>query len=152
MSYEPKEVAVDARQLSVQELQIPLQIVGNATAASVSLRCDEPSFMFLRSSSVDQITPALKVNETATFTTAPNDASGVFQILVTINEPLAKVVSASLVRRTDGVSEPVFLGSSTGITTGTGGGQSIMLVCDSALNLATAVTLDACLLVSYQVQ
>jgi hypothetical protein len=151
MAYEAKDSAVNGRQLEVQSLVIPLRIVGNATAASVSLQNDEPGFVFLRSSSVDQITAELNVNEVATYSAAPNDAAGVFQVLIKINEPLGKICSARLLNRSAAAAQAAYLGSATGITTGTGGGQALMVLCDSTVDFTGANTLDACLHVDYVV-
>lgn len=151
MAYEAKDSIVNGRQLEVQSLTIPLMVVGNATAASVSLQNDEPGIMFLRSSSVDQITAELNVDETATYTASPADATGVFQVLIKINEPLAKVCSVRLANRSGAAAQAAYLGSATGITTGAGGGQAIMVLCDSTVDFTGANTLDACLEVQYVV-
>lgn len=152
-SFDAKNSIVLDRQLEVQKLSIPLVIVGNATAASVSLRDDEPAVLFLASAAVDQITPALSVGETATYSAAAVDATGVFHLLVRIQEPVLKVVRATVVSRTDGTSKPCYLGSATGITTGTGtySGQDIMLICTATVDFTGANTLDACLEVEYVV-
>lgn len=149
MAYNAKDSLVDGRQLEVQSLCIPLTIVGNATAASVSLRCDEPGFMFLRSSSVDQITAALLPNETATYSASPADASGIFQVLIRINEQLVKVCDARLAQRDGATAQSAYLGSATAITTGTAGGTAIMILCDSSVDFTGANTLNACLEVNY---
>lgn len=149
--YEAKASNVAARQLKVQRLAIPLTIAGNATPASVVLRNDEPSVLYLQSEGVDQITAALDTNETATYTVAANDANGVFRALVSIQEPIAKVVAAYAIRRDAFEVIPGRLGSASGITTGVDGGQKIMLAFDSALALNAANTLDACLVVEYVV-
>jgi len=149
-AFEAKNELVRGRQDKVQSLVIPLTIAGSATAANVVCRNDEPGFVFLQTEGVDQITAALSTNETVTYTTAANDANGIFRILVKIDEPVVKVCGAFLSRRSAAAQEPVFLGSATGITTGSGGGQSIMLVADSALALNSGSnTLDACLIVQY---
>lgn len=151
MSFPSKDEVIQGRQLKVQRVAIPLSIVGNATAASVVPRNDEPSRLFLQTSGVDQITGALATNETATYTTAASDATGVFRVLLQVKEPVAKVCAAYCFNRVSGVSEPAFLGSATGLTTGSAGGKSIMLAVDSATALNAANTLDACLIVEYQI-
>lgn len=149
--YGAKDEVVQNRQLKVQRLSIPLLITGNATPASVVPRNDEPARLFLQTEGVNQITAALATNETATFSTgAPTDATGIFRCLVRINESIEKVVGAYCQNRVDGSFEPCSLGSATGITTGSGGGKSIMLSVDSDVNLASA-NLDACLVVEYVV-
>lgn len=151
MSFMSKDEVVQNRQLKVQRVSIPLTIVGNATAGSVLPRNDEPSRLFLATAGVNQITAALDTNETATYTTAAADATGVFQVLLKVKESVEKVACAYCFNRVTGVHEPAFLGSATGITTGSGGGKSIMLVVDSATALNAANTLDACLVVEYVV-
>ena len=153
-SYNARHDQAFSRQLRVQRLSIPFKIIGNATPASVSPSNDEPSVLFLKTASVDQITGALSENEVATYSVAPADATGIFNILVKIRESLEKVVGAMVVSRTDGVFHPCFLGSSSGITTGTGSesDMSIMLTCDSSVALNASNTLDACLEVLYIVE
>jgi len=149
MSYSSKDELVQNRQLKVQRVSIPLLITGNATPASVVPRNDEPARLFLQTEGVNQITAALDTNETATYTVAtPADATGVFRLLFKVKESVEKVACAYVVNRIDGTFEPCFLGSATGITTGSGGGKSIMLGCDSDVNLASA-DLNACLVVEY---
>lgn len=149
--YAAKDEVIQQRQLKVQTVCIPLAITGNATPASVVPRNDEPARLFLQTEGVNQITAALSTNETATFTTgAPTDATGIFRCLVKVYEPLEKVMGARVVNRVNGSFDPCSLGSATGITTGSGGGKSIMLSVDSAVNLAAA-NLDACLIVDYVV-
>lgn len=150
MAYEAKDQIVRGQQLLVQALSIPLKIVGNATAASVALSSDLPSRLFLKTSSVDQITGALLANETATYTTSPADASGQFQILIRMNEPVAKICNASLFQLDGANAQYAYLGSSTGITTGTAGGQAIMLIGKSNVDFTGANTLNACLVVEYE--
>lgn len=149
MSYDSKNELVRARQLKVQRLTIPFTLTANATPASVVLRNDEPAIMFLQSEGVDQVTGALDTSETATYTGAALvDANGILQVLLKIREKVLKVCQARMVSRTDGVTQPIFLGSATGITTGTGGGSSIMLKIDSSVNHATT-NVDACIEVEY---
>lgn len=137
------------RQLKVQKLSIPFVIVGNATSSSVSVSCDEPSLLFIKTQGVDQITAALATSETATYTTSPDDSNGIFNILVRIQEPVNKVVSIRVADRVTGANELAYIGSSSGITTGSGGGQSIMLTCDATVALNAANTVSGCLEVEY---
>ena len=148
-SYQSKDEVVQGRQLKVQKVSIPLVVVGNAVAASVSLSNDEPSRLFLASAANNQITAALASNETATYTTAANDANGVFQVLLQCKESVQKVVCAYALNRISGILEPAFLGSATGITTGSGGGKSIMLVVNSGTDFTGANTLDCALCIEY---
>ena len=153
MAYDAKNSPQLGRQLEVQKLVIPVKLIGNSTAASVSLRSDEPEFVFFRSQSVDQITAALQANETATYTVSASDSSGIVQCLVRINEQIVKVCDARLANRVgSGSGYYAELGSATGITTGTGGGSAIMLALVSGVDLTGANTVDACLEVHYIVQ
>lgn len=148
MSYDSKNELVQARKLKVQKLSIPFALTANATPASVVLRNDEPAIMFLQSEGVNQITAALDTNETATYATSPVDANGTMNILVKVRETVLKVVSARMCSRITGVAQPLFIGSASGITTGSGGGKSIMLTLDSAVNHATT-DVDASIEVEY---
>lgn len=148
MSYDSKNELVQARKLKVQKLSIPFALTANATPANVVLRNDEPAIMFLQSEGVDQITGALDANETATYATSPVDANGTLNVLVKVRESVLKVVSARMASRITGVAQPLFLGSASGITTGSGGGKSIMLTLDSSVNHATT-NVDACIEVEY---
>ncbi len=150
-SYSAKDEVVQNRQLKVQRVSIPLSIVGNATPASVVPRNDEPARLFLQTEGVDQITGALASGETATYTVAASDANGVFRALLKVNESVEKVCAAYACRRDAFELVPARLGSASGITTGSGGGKSIMLAVDTALALNAANTLDACLVVEYVV-
>lgn len=150
-SYSSKDEVVQNRQLKVQSVCIPVFITGNATPASVLPRNDEPGRLFLQTEGVNQITAALASGETATYTTAaPDDSDGIFRMFLQIKEPVEKVCVAYMFIRSTGVQVPVSLGSSTGISTGTGGGKSIMLSADSAVDLSAA-NLDACVVVHYVV-
>jgi len=150
-SYVANDEVIQRRQLKVQKVSIPLTIVGNAVAASVVPRNDEPARMFLQTGGVDQITGALASGETATYTTAPADATGVFRVLLKVNEQLEKVVKACAYSRTNAEVAPSFLGSATGITTGSAGGKSIMLVVDCAVDFTGANTFNGSLEIEYVV-
>lgn len=150
MSFDAKSPLVRDRQLKAQKLVIPFAITGNATPASVVLRSDEPSVLFLRSQGVDQITSAagaLDSGETATYSVAANDANGIFNLLVKVSEPIKKVLGALVIGRTDGVTQPCKLGDADGVS---GNGDKIMLTCDSTIDLSAA-NMDACLVVYYEV-
>jgi len=155
-NYSAKQSNVQERQLKVQRLVIPFVVTGNATPANVTLRNDEPSIMFLESEGNDQITGALSENETASYTDgAPVDSAGELNVLIKVGENIVKVMGCDLYNRdADGFSGPdatdikCNLGSSTGITTGSGGGQSIMLSVDDGESHATG-THNKCLVVEY---
>lgn len=144
MSFQSKDSQVLNRQLKVQRVVIPLSITGNAVPASVVARNDEPSLLFLRTEGIDQITAALAAGETATYSSAPNDANGVFNILLKVGEPVAKVCAALSVRRATGILDPVQLGDADGLSSA----GNIMLTIDSTVDLSAA-NLDSCLIVEY---
>lgn len=151
-SYYPKNSIVENRQLKVQRLTIPFSIVGNGTPASVSITCDDPAILFLRTEGVDQITTAsgaLSSGETATYTVSPVDATGIFNLLVKISdEVVLKVVEASLWRRDTGTPQVIKLGDADGLTSL----GKIMLTGDSDLALnSISNTLDCSLSVAYVV-
>ena len=154
MSYDAKQSLVSDRQLKVQRLVVPFQVVGSATAADVALSNDEPSLVFLQSEGVDQITAALATDETATFTDAtPTDSSGQLNVLIRIGEEVEKVCGAEILNLDADAFTAVSgmaanLGSSTGITTGDAGGKSIMLSLDTGDSHATG-THKRCLVVEY---
>lgn len=131
--YTAKDSVIQDRQLEVNTLVIPFQVVGNATPANVVLRNDEPGRMALQSEGVNQITAALLADETATYTdAAPGDAAGELNCLVRINEPVGKVLGASLTNLdADGFTvlagAGANLGSATAVTTGTAGGTALMV-------------------------
>lgn len=148
-SYYSKDPLVEDRQLKVQRLVIPFTITGNASASSVSIVSDEPSIMFLRTAGNDQITiasGALVTGETATYTVSPVDATGIFNVLVKVNETVEKVCEASVWRRDTGTPQVVKLGDADGLTSE----GKIMLTVDSDLALNSGSnTLDASLCVAY---
>lgn len=147
MSYESKSSAIQGRQLKVQEAAIPFTITFHATPASVLTANDEPSVLFLRTEGNDKITAAsgaLASGETATYANASVDITGVSSFLVKLGEVCTKVVSAYVVSRTTGVTQPCFLGSATGISSA----GNIMLTCDSTVNYATT-SFDGTLVVRY---
>lgn len=135
------------RQLKVQRLSIPFVIVGNATSASVSVSSDEPSILYIKTQGVDNITPNLDSGETASYTSSPNDSTGVFNMLVRIQEPVQKVVSIRVADRLRGTSSPAYLGKAEPSVSSTG--SDIMISCTSDVALNAANTLNACLEVEY---
>ncbi len=149
MSYESRDSLVLGRQLRVQSLVIPFTVVGSATSTAVVLSSDEPGFTFLRTEGVDQITPALRAGETATFTTALSDANGIVQVLIRLDQPVQKVCQVSACLRDSAAAQGALLGSVTGITTGAAGGTALMLVVDFAAGFNSATTRNACLEVEY---
>jgi len=143
MPFQAKNEQVLQRQLKVQRLVIPFTITANATPASVSLRNDEPSVLFLKSEGVDQITAA-QGSETATYSVSPNDANGIVNMFVKLDESCAKVCRASVTDRVNGGSQPCKLGDADGLSSG----GNIMLTMDSSVNHATT-DFDGCLEVEY---
>ncbi len=144
MPFQAKNDQVLQRQLKVQKLVIPFTVTANATPASVVLRNDEPSVLFLKSEGVDQITAA-QGSETATFSVSPNDANGIMNMFVKIDsDDCEKVCRAEVTDRVNGGSQPCKLGSATGISSG----GNIMLTLDSSVNHATT-DFDGCLEVEY---
>lgn len=160
MAYQAKDDKVLARQLKVQRLVIPFSIVGNATPASVVQRSDEPAILFLRTEGVDDITVAsgaLDSGDVATYADAAVNSTGIFNILVRVNELVEKVCSARIYRRAataaTATAQAVALGSAAGVVQTAGAnGSKIMLTGDSDVALNAANTLDACLEVEYIVK
>lgn len=144
-NYNAKDELVLGRQLKVQRLVIPLAITANATPASVVLANDAPGVLFLKSEGVDQI--AAVADGTPSFTAA-NDANGIFNLLVKISEPVAKVMHAEVISRNASVLVVCTLANTTGKTAAD---DKIVLNCDTAVNLTTT-NLDACLVVEYVIQ
>lgn len=159
-SYLSQDSENQSRQLEVQTVTIPFTLTANTSASLVTLTTDEPARLFLASAGVNNITPALAVNETATYTTGPNDASGILNALFAVNETVLKVMRAQVTQRnTTGQSgQGAYLGNALvvggnpqGVTSGTGGGQKIMIIIDTGLN-HTTTNVDACLSIDYIVQ
>lgn len=147
MSFESKNDQVDGRQLKVQRLVIPFDITASATPSAVVLRTDEPSLMFIKSEGVNQITAALASGETATYSVAPNDANGICNVFIRINEDVcAKVLRATVMKRSTGVVEVCKLGDADGISSL----GNIMLTVDSAVDFSTT-NYDGCIEVDYVV-
>lgn len=151
VSYQAKDSLVLARQLKVQKLSIPFFITTNATPASKVLSVDEPALLFLAVEGIDQITPALDTGDTAPTLATATDTTGIFSVMVKINEVLSKVVSAKITRRNgqEVISLTLPSAPTTGIIAGTNQNK-IVLNADSAVNFATT-SYDACLEVEYVV-
>ena len=98
-SYYAKNDLQMRNQLKYQQLTLPFKIVGNATPSSVVISQDDPSILYLKTQGVDQITAALSSGETAPTYAAPNDASGIFNILVRVQEPIVRVAYAYISSR-----------------------------------------------------
>jgi Ice-binding-like len=124
--------------------------VAAGSSSAPTITSDETAMIFFQTDNVNQISAQLAVNETATYTQATNDSSGIFHVLVAIDEPIAEVTKAELTGRTStGTAfKSVVLGSATGITTGTAGGSQIMLTVNANESI-TSNSIDACLEVQY---
>lgn len=146
MSYESKSPAVSGRQMVVQELAIPF-ITTVAGSLIATINSDEPSILYFKTEAIDQKAAIITtLGDTATYTgSAADDSDGLMSVFVNLGGDVCeKVVSARLVNRTTGVSQPVFLGSATGISTL----GNIMLNVDSAINTGTTVV-NASLIIQY---
>jgi len=147
-NYYAKNELVQERQLKVQELALRLSITGNATPASVVVAVDDPSILFLRTEGVNKITAALDTADGTPTIVSPVDANGLFAAMIKVGEPIKKVLSAQLIRRTAHGVDTVKLADTDGITAA---GDKIILDCDTGVDLSAA-NLDACLIVKYEVQ
>ena len=143
-----KNELVQERQLKVQELALRLAITGNATPASVVVAVDDPSILFLRTEGVNKITAALDAADGTPSIVSPVDANGLFAAMIKVGEPIKKVLSAQLIRRTAHGVDTIKLADTDGITAA---GDKIILDCDTGVDLSAA-NLDACLIVKYEVQ
>lgn len=152
ISYQAKSELVLNQQLKVQSLHLPFVITGNATPALVVVGRDNPGILAIRTEGVDQITGALASGDTAPTYAAPVDANGVLNILVSIGERIAKVVSAKVVRRNgvECIASTLPSAPASGVIAGTNN-DKICLNLDSAASFA-AGSYDACLEVSYIVE
>lgn len=148
MSFYSKNSQAMDRENKVQRLVIPFSVTASATPASVILKNDEPSLMFLKSEGVDQITAELtSLGDSATYSVSPNDANGILNIFIQVSEPIEKIMQANVIDRVNGGSQPCKLGDSDGLSSL----QNIMLTMDSTINLSTT-NADLCLIVEYVVQ
>lgn len=141
-NYSAKDELVQGRQLKVQRVSIPFVITANATPASVAIACDEPAVLFLKTEGVNQI--AAVADGSPTLASA-NDAAGTFNVLVRINESVAKVMQAQVIGRAAALVKNCTLANTTGLTAA---GDKIVLNCTTAVNLSTT-SLDGCLVVEY---
>ena len=151
-NYQAKDSLVLGRQLEVQHLVIPFQIVGSATSASVVFSCDEPGFVFAQTNGTNQITAAVPSTDTATFTTSPSDSAGTFNCLVLINEQLVKLCQASVNVPATAVVKACALGSATGISVNTASGANgvcLMLSVPTGSAYNTSGTVSGCLEIDY---
>lgn len=146
MSYSPKDSAIAAQALKVQELVVNFSILGNATPASVAISRSEPGFVFLKTEGVDQITAALDSGDGSPTLAAANDANCVLNVLIKLNEQVAKVCGAVFHKSNGAENVPVYLANTTGITAL---GDKIVLNLDGATALNTGNTLAGCLVVRY---
>lgn len=149
-SYDPRDSQVLERKLEVQRLVIPLAITFNATPASKVLASDEPSLLFLQTQGLTQITTAsgaLNPGEaTPTFDLTAADSSGHINMLVRVNEPVAKIVQAMLVDRATGVVYACYMNTTAAPLDASG--KSLLLNASTGVSLATT-SLNACLTVDY---
>ena len=141
MAFEAKDSQVLSRQLKVQKVSIPFQIIGNATPASKTVTVDEPSLLFLAVEGIDGITEAsgaLDADDTVPTLATETDSTGIFSLLVRINEELAKVVSCkvSCLSTADLVACTLPSAPSDGIVAG-GALDKIVMNVDSGINLTT---------------
>ena len=150
MSFEAKDPQVQGRALKVQRLVVPVAITANATPASKILASDEPSLVFIKAEGINQITTstgALETGETLPTLATATDATGVINVLVKINEPLAKVMSVKVTGRNS--TQLQKQGEILAFTTGsTNSGKSVVCNITTGLNLASA-SMDAVLEVEY---
>lgn len=146
-NFPAKDEKVQNAQLKVQELSLRLAITGNATPASVAVSVDDPAILFLRTEGVNKITAALDTADGTPTIVSPVDANGLFAAMIKVGEPVAKVLSAQLIRRTAHGVDTCKLADTDGITAA---GDKIILDCDTGVDLSAA-NLDACLVVKYVV-
>lgn len=149
--YQPKDAAVYNRQLKVQRLSIPFTVTHNATPASKVITVDEPSLVFFNFQGITQLSTAFGAIETGEILpslASATDSTGVFNVLVKINEALIKVCSVSIEGRA-GATGVTNLCQILPFTTGsTNSGQSIIANVTSGVNFSST-DLDACLKVEY---
>lgn len=153
-SFNAKDAQVFQQQLNVQHLVLPFKIIGNATPADVQALPAQPAILFLRTQGVDEITPALSAGDVATYTESPNDATGVFNVLIVINENLVSVDAAELYKQAATVAaatyQSVAFGNANAVVQNASvNGNKIMLTCKSDVALNAANTLAAALCVDY---
>ncbi len=153
MSFLPKDSAVQQQAMQVCSLALPLAITASATSANVVVTVDNPSLLFVKTEGTNRITLAAGAVDSQaeldaiTFASA-SDSAGTSNLLVRINQSVAKVVKATLYSRTSAsviknatlVSAP-----SSGITSV---GDKVALNVTSGVNLTTT-NFDGCLVLDY---
>jgi len=135
-SYYGKQELVMGSQLKVQSLSLHFFIDGDAVAANVKHRPDEPAVLFLKTEGVDDVTSstgALDSGEASPTFTAPSNAMGKFGCLIKVGEKIKRVVSAMAVRQDSPEVVSCTLANSTGLSAN---GDKIVLNVDSAADLA----------------
>lgn len=150
-AFSPKDEKVANRALRVQELCLNFTVLGHATPASKTVTKDEPSILYLNFEGLNQTTAALETGDTAPTYAAPADATGIFNVLIDIGEPVAKVLAAQCIPRN--IAAGAFAltlpsAPATGVIAGTNG-DKIALNGDTAVDLSAANLLDACIAVKY---
>jgi len=152
MPYQAKDELVLSRQLKVQELAIPLSSLANVVPTSKVVRSGIPSLLFTNFEGVSGLTVASgafdTVAEAAAVTlAAANDITGVFSLLLRINEPIQEIVTAEIHR--SGANEIISATYPTGAANGiTLLGNKMIFNFDSTVNFATT-NYNAVLVVRY---
>src|ERR1019366_381596 len=152
--FQPKDAAVYARQLKVQRLVIPFTVTHHATPGSKSFTVDDPSSVFFNFEGLTGLstsTGAIETNEVLpVLATATDSSTGIFNVLVRINEPIEKVCAIYLIGR--GATSLHVSGTPLAFTTGsTNSGQSIVGNFTSNINLSSA-DMNASLVIEYIVK
>jgi len=100
MTYDAKNPQVEEQALIVERLVLPFKIAGNASSTAVLATSEESDIIFFKTQGTDQIAAEISADERSpVFGDAANDANGVFNIMVKIDEPIGKVCDARLYRR-----------------------------------------------------
>lgn len=140
-AYYPKDDLVDRRSLKVQKLTIPFYITHNAVPASKVVASDEPALLFLGVQGINNLTVASGAFDTSaeqsaiTFASA-TDTTGVFSLLLRVNEQIIKVMYVRVSQRS--ASEVVSGTAPTGASAWISSlGNKIVANIDSSVNLAT---------------
>lgn len=145
MAYEAKDDVVRERQLKVQQLCLDFSITGNATPAAVVVVVHDPAILMLKTQGTDRITPNLPDGEALPTYVAQNDASGAFSAFIQMNETLAFVDCAMIIRRNSPGIDFAYLANTNGIDAS---GMAICLNCQTSVNLSSA-NLEGSLIVRY---
>lgn len=148
--YRAQKEAVQAVELKVQQLALTFSITGNATPASKTIAVDDPAVLFIKSEGLSQVTAAAGALDsgeaTPSFDLTATDSTGQINFLVKVGEQIKKVVSAQVVNRASGVSEPCYPNAS-GLSV-SANGDKILLNCNTASDLSAA-NVTACLIIRY---